>query len=156
MTSETRRRRQGSTRRAMRASFGFCRTHLLLTLTILSVIVGLLSGFILRGFNLNSEAVRLINFPGEIFMQVLKLMILPLIFSSLISALAQMDARESGQMGLLTLLYYTTTTIFATITGIILVLAIHPGNPAIKSDLQYSPVEHAPISPLDAFLDVVR
>ncbi|KAI1705887.1 sodium:dicarboxylate symporter family domain-containing protein [Ditylenchus destructor] len=146
----------GSTRRAMRALLGLCRTHLILTLTILSVIIGLLSGFILRGFNLNSETVRLINFPGEIFMQALKLMILPLIFSSLISALAQMDARESGQMGYMTLLYYTTTTVLAAITGIILVLAIHPGNPAITSDLQYSPVGHGPLSPLDAFLDVVR
>ncbi len=54
-------------------------------MTILSVVVGLLAGFLLRGYELSQPTLQLINFPGEIFMQVLKLMILPLIFSSLIS-----------------------------------------------------------------------
>lgn len=51
----------------------------------MSVIVGLSLGFILRQTELSAQTVQLINFPGEIFLQVLKLMILPLIFSSLIS-----------------------------------------------------------------------
>ena len=79
------------------------------------------------------EAVQLINFPGEIFLQVLKLMILPLIFSSLVAgecerrhfesiigdspALAQLDAKAAGQLGLLTVGYYATTTILSTIVG---------------------------------------
>lgn len=106
--------------------------------------------------NLSQESVRLINFPGEIFMQVLKLMILPLIFSSLVSALAQMDAKESGQMSLFTVGYYVITTLFATMTGILLVLVIHPGDPAIKQELAYLEIQHNPISPLDTFLDVIR
>jgi solute carrier family 1 (high affinity glutamate transporter) protein 2 len=64
------------------------RKNLLLALTILSVILGATFGFILRAVDVieaDSVASRLINFPGEIFMQILKMMILPLIISSLIS-----------------------------------------------------------------------
>ena len=96
----------------------FCRENPLLVMTMISVVLGVSLGFGLRPLNLSPETLTLINFPGEIFMQVLKMMILPLIFSSLISALAQMDARESGQMGLATVLYYLTTTVLATLVCI--------------------------------------
>ncbi|PIO72081.1 transporter, dicarboxylate/amino acid:cation Na+/H+ symporter family protein [Teladorsagia circumcincta] len=125
-------------------------------MTIVSVVLGVTLGFGLRPLNLPAETLQLINFPGEIFMQVLKMMILPLIFSSLISALAQMDAKESGQMGLATVLYYLTTTVLATLLGIFLVMTIHPGDPSIKAGtLEEVPVD-ADVSPLDTFLDLVR
>uniref|UniRef100_A0A0M3IN22 Amino acid transporter n=1 Tax=Ascaris lumbricoides TaxID=6252 RepID=A0A0M3IN22_ASCLU len=95
-----------------------CVNNLLLVLTISSVFIGLILGFILRPFNLSDEACLLINFPGEIFLQVLKMMILPLIFSSLISALAQMDASESGQMGITTVVYYIVTAALSTIVSL--------------------------------------
>uniref|UniRef100_A0A0N4ZAX4 Amino acid transporter n=1 Tax=Parastrongyloides trichosuri TaxID=131310 RepID=A0A0N4ZAX4_PARTI len=143
-------------RNSRKAIKKFVKTNLLLVLTICSVIIGLCLGFILRQFTLPKEAIILINFPGEIFMQVLKLMILPLIFSSLISALAQMNAKDSGQMGLITVLYYLTTTALATVTGIILVLVIHPGDPTIKDDIKVTGVTHASVNPLDTFLDLIR
>ncbi|VDM79406.1 unnamed protein product [Strongylus vulgaris] len=134
----------------------FCRDNTLLVMTIVSVILGVTLGFGLRPLNLSAETLQLINFPGEIFMQVLKMMILPLIFSSLISALAQMDAKESGQMGLATVLYYLTTTVLATLLGIFLVMTIHPGDPSIKAgSLPDVPVD-TDVSPLDTFLDLVR
>jgi hypothetical protein len=61
--------------------------NVLLVSTIVSVITGVAIGFALRPLQLAEETQRLINFPGEIFMRVLKMMILPLIFSSLISGL---------------------------------------------------------------------
>lgn len=130
--------------------------NVLLLLTLLSVFFGLLFGFFLRPLNLSQDTLNLINFPGEIFMQVLKMMILPLIFSSLISALAQMDAREAGQMGLTTVLYYLTTTVLATMLGIALVTAIHPGDPSVKEGILAMDTPDANVSPLDTFLDLVR
>ncbi|VDN57055.1 unnamed protein product [Dracunculus medinensis] len=90
-----------------------CCQNLLLTSTILSVFIGVILGFILREFQLSNEICLLINFPGEIFMQVLKMMILPLIFSSLTAA--QMDIKHSGQMGFATVLYYSTTALLSTV-----------------------------------------
>uniref|UniRef100_A0A0K0EB49 Amino acid transporter n=1 Tax=Strongyloides stercoralis TaxID=6248 RepID=A0A0K0EB49_STRER len=143
-------------RNSKKAIRKFLKHNFSLVFTIGAVVVGLLLGFLLRQFTLPKEVITLINFPGEIFMQILKLMILPLIFSSLISALAQMNAKDSGQMGLITVLYYLTTTALATITGIILVLVIHPGDPTIKNDIKVTGVSHGTINPLDAFLDLIR
>ncbi|CAD6194199.1 unnamed protein product [Caenorhabditis auriculariae] len=120
------------------------------------VALGVILGFGLRPLNLPQETLQLINFPGEIFMQVLKMMILPLIFSSLISALAQMDAKESGQMGLSTVLYYLTTATLATILGIFLVTVIQPGDPSIKGDHLAHVDNDNNVSAMDTFLDLVR
>lgn len=57
----------------------------LLVFTLIAVGIGFASGILLRQFDLSDNARNLVGFPGEIFMQVLKLMVLPLIFSSLIS-----------------------------------------------------------------------
>ena len=61
------------------------------------------------------------------------MLILPLIVSSIISALAQLDAQSSGKMGVRALIYYFGTTIIAAIVGIILVLSIRPGVRGEKS-----------------------
>ncbi len=113
------------------ALLGWLRRNLLLVLTILSVIVGGLVGFALRSANLSPSTVMLISFPGEILMHMLKMMILPLIMSSLISGiiyfdyhkcvifvgLAQLDAKQSGRMGSIAITYYMVTTILAVIVS---------------------------------------
>ncbi|KJH48656.1 hypothetical protein DICVIV_05215 [Dictyocaulus viviparus] len=48
----------------------FCRDNILLVMTIISVILGVSLGFGLRPLNLSAETLQLINFPGEIFMQI--------------------------------------------------------------------------------------
>ena len=55
------------------------------------------------------------------------MLILPLIVSSIISSLAQLDAQSSGKMGMRALIYYFGTTIIAAVVGIVLVLTIQPG-----------------------------
>uniref|UniRef100_A0A914V1G1 Amino acid transporter n=1 Tax=Plectus sambesii TaxID=2011161 RepID=A0A914V1G1_9BILA len=134
---------------------GAFKKNLLLFLTIGAVFVGVFIGFAGRPFQPSSETIRMINFPGEIFMQFLKMMLLPLIIASLISALAQLDAKESSKMGLLTLAYYLTTTMLATFTGIVLVLSIHPGDPQLKDDWAEGTID-TNISTMDTFMDLVR
>ncbi|VDK46528.1 unnamed protein product [Anisakis simplex] len=150
---------------------GWLRKNLLLIGTIASVVLGALLGFLLRPLNLTPQTITLVSFPGEILMHMLKLMILPLIISSLISGyskqrksnaiincfigLAQLDAKQSGRMGSLAILYYVATTIIAVITGIFLVLTIHPGDPTIKQDLGEG-MEGKTVSTIDTFLDLIR
>jgi len=131
------------------------RKNLLLVMTVASVILGALLGFALRSTDPSPQTVMLISFPGEILMNMLKLMILPLIVSSLISGLATLDAKSSGRMGSLAIAYYVFTTILAVITGIFLVLTIHPGDPTIKKDLGTG-VESRNVSTIDTFLDLIR
>ncbi|VDK86712.1 unnamed protein product, partial [Onchocerca ochengi] len=131
------------------------RQNLLLVLTIVSVLLGIQLGFIGRLFNLTVQSIVLVSFPGEILMRMLKLMILPLIISSLISGLSQLDAKQSGRMGFLAIFYYVATTVIAVITGIFLVLTIHPGDPTIKHDIGEG-TEAKVVSTLETFLDLLR
>jgi solute carrier family 1 (high affinity glutamate transporter) protein 2 len=99
----------------------------------------------------------LIGFPGDLLMRMLKMLIIPLIVSSLIAGLAQLDAKSSGRMGSRAIAYYFGTTMLAAVLGIILVLAIHPGNPKIKQEAMRAVQEtDTKVSTLDAMLDLVR
>ena len=81
----------------------------------------------INGCRITPDDITYIDFPGKIFISVLKMLILPLIVSSIISSLAQLDAQSSGKMGIRALVYYFGTTMLAAILGIILVLTIRPG-----------------------------
>ncbi|XGW08519.1 hypothetical protein V3C99_011106 [Haemonchus contortus] len=131
------------------------RKNLLLVMTIGSVIVGALLGFAVRSLHLSPQTIMLVSFPGELLMRMLKMMILPLIISSLISGLSQLDAKQSGKMGSLAITYYVLTTAIAVVTGIVLVLTIHPGDPSIKQDLGEG-TEGKKVSTLDTLLDLLR
>jgi proton glutamate symport protein len=68
------------------------------------------------------------SFFGSLFLQALKMLIVPLILSSIISGVAA--AGDSGAMGRLggkTLLYYLSTSALAILVGLTLVNAIAPG-----------------------------
>ncbi|XP_054706096.1 excitatory amino acid transporter-like [Uloborus diversus] len=136
-------------------TLAWMKINLLLMLTILGVLVGILFGFLARMGNYSEDVVALVSFPGEILMRMLKMLILPLIISSMISGLAQLDPKSSGKMGARALVYYFSTTILAAIVGIVLVLIIHPGDPSIKEEVGTG-TEEKKVSTLDAFLDLIR
>ncbi|XP_068509429.1 excitatory amino acid transporter 2 isoform X4 [Syngnathus scovelli] len=134
-------------------------THsLLLGLTVMGVVMGAVLGMLLRYMKVtDSSALTMVSFPGEILMRMLKMLILPLIISSLITGLAGLDARSSGRMGSRAMVYYMSTTIIAAILGVILVISIHPGNPKLRGGSAVSaPPKNQEVSSLDAFLDLIR
>ncbi|KAF7634332.1 Amino acid transporter [Meloidogyne graminicola] len=127
----------------------------LLILTIGAVFIGILSGCIGRLGKPNINIIRLIGFPGELLMRMLKCIILPLISSSLITGLAHLDVHQSGRMGVLAILYYLITTGIAVTTGIILVIVIHPGNPDHYPGQQNNK-NQTMNSVIDTILDLIR
>uniref|UniRef100_A0A4X2LR96 Amino acid transporter n=1 Tax=Vombatus ursinus TaxID=29139 RepID=A0A4X2LR96_VOMUR len=58
-----------------------CRRNGLLILSVLSVTIGCLLGFFLRTQHLSSQEISYIQFPGELLMRMLKMLILPLVVS---------------------------------------------------------------------------
>ncbi|KYN50352.1 Excitatory amino acid transporter [Cyphomyrmex costatus] len=132
-------------------------SNLLLALTIAGVLMGLVLGFLGRLVDFAPQSITLISFPGELLMRMLKMFILPLIISSLISGMAQLDVQRSGRIGFRALTYYSITTILAAIVGIAMVLMIHPGNPQIKtSATAVVRAEETKVSTVDAILDIIR
>uniref|UniRef100_A0A2K6V5D5 Amino acid transporter n=1 Tax=Saimiri boliviensis boliviensis TaxID=39432 RepID=A0A2K6V5D5_SAIBB len=131
-----------------------CKQNGLLILSVLSVIVGCLLGFFLRTRRLSQQEISYFQFPGELLMRMLKMMILPLVISSLMSGLASLDPKTSSRLGILTVAYYLWTTFMAVVVGIFMVSVIHPGSAAQKETAEQSgkPV----MSSADALLDLIR
>lgn len=61
------------------------KTNMLLVLTVIGVCLGVLLGFALREADPSPDVIMFISFPGEVLMRLLKMLILPLIISSLIT-----------------------------------------------------------------------
>ena len=77
-----------------------------------------------------------IAWMGKLFLRLLKMLIIPLILSSLISAVANLGGGASlGRLGLKTLSYYIMTSTIAILTGLFLVNLIKPG---IGADLSFA------------------
>ena len=68
-----------------------------------------------------------VKFIGELFLNMLRGIIIPLIIPSLIATLGSMNIKLSRKVGLRAIAYYLSTTAIAVILGIILVVTIRPG-----------------------------
>ncbi|MGC1273526.1 MAG: dicarboxylate/amino acid:cation symporter [Planctomycetaceae bacterium] len=70
---------------------------------------------------------------GEIFLNVLKMLVVPLVVTSVMSGVLGMgDVRKLGKPGAATLFYYLTTTAMAVVLGIVLVNVIRPGEGTVS------------------------
>ncbi len=74
------------------------------------------------------EGVKYVSWMGDIFLTALKMVIIPLILSSIISGVTSMGGGKNlGRLGMKTMLYYLSTSIIAILTGLVLVNIIRPG-----------------------------
>ena len=101
--------------------------NLLLILTFSGVVIGLVGGLALRYYEPTDSAIHLIAYPGELFMRLLKLMILPLVIASLVTGSASLNAKMSGMIAFRTILYFLITSLLSATVGLVLVVSIEPG-----------------------------
>ncbi|KAE9413588.1 hypothetical protein Angca_007041, partial [Angiostrongylus cantonensis] len=103
--------------------------NILLIFTVAGVVAGVVTGITLRDPDVkwSKRHLSYLRFPGDVFVQMLKMLILPLIMSSIISSLASVDSHTAGKLGMISLIYYFITTMMAVILGIVLVVMIQPG-----------------------------
>ncbi len=74
------------------------------------------------------QGVEYIAWMGDVFLRALKMVIIPLIFSSIISGVTSMgEGKNLGRMGLKTLTYYLATSTLAIVTGLFIVNLVKPG-----------------------------
>lgn len=65
---------------------------------------------------------------GTLFILLLKVVIIPLIFVSVLCGVAGVgDIRKLGSLGVKTIVYFLSTTALAVVSGIVLVQLLHPG-----------------------------
>ncbi|MDM8557074.1 cation:dicarboxylase symporter family transporter [Desulfococcaceae bacterium HSG7] len=76
------------------------------------------------------------KYAGDIFIRLLRMMIVPLVFASIFMAVVNLgDIRQLGKIGGKTVAYYMATTGLAVLIGLILVNIIHPGHGIDKEAL---------------------
>nr|XP_061834327.1 excitatory amino acid transporter 5-like isoform X2 [Nerophis lumbriciformis] len=132
----------------------FAKRNGLLILSVVAVLSGCTLGFMLRGSHLSTQAKIYFSFPGELLMRMLKMLILPLITSSLMSGLSSMESKACCRMGVLTVTYYLWTTFIAVVVGIVLVVLIKPG---VGTEMESNRLGGGPVmTSADALLDLIR
>ncbi|NNG12818.1 MAG: dicarboxylate/amino acid:cation symporter [Halobacteria archaeon] len=93
---------------------------------VLAVVAGQLTGMDTSLFGLRFYDIY--DFLGTLFLNALKMLIVPLIVSSIITGIAGVGASGAmGRLGGKTLLYYMTTSLFAILVGLSLVNLVSPG-----------------------------
>lgn len=96
---------------------------------LIGMVLGILFGiiFVSAGWDFKIAEDWIIPF-GDIFMHLLKLIAVPLVFTSLITGIGGVgDITSLSKLGWKTLITYIATTILAISIGVILVLTIRPG-----------------------------
>ncbi|KAJ8973438.1 hypothetical protein NQ317_005290 [Molorchus minor] len=136
---------------------GCLRSNVLTIATVGGVIMGAVLGVVLRitKDEWTEREIMYVGYIGTVFLQMLKSLILPLIVSSLISAIANLDLSLSGKIAARTIAFYLTTTFAAVVLGIVLVVTIKPG--AGQEDVEASSSEESRnTTTVDTLLDLVK
>ncbi|XP_071099647.1 excitatory amino acid transporter-like [Haliotis cracherodii] len=108
--------------------FRVIRSNLLVILTFVGVTVGFVIGYCVRLATPSQDALIWIGLPGEMYMRMLKMMILPLIICSVIAGTASLDPKCNGRVSLISLFYIITTNAIPALVSIAITIAIKPGN----------------------------
>ncbi|MFH1196151.1 MAG: dicarboxylate/amino acid:cation symporter [bacterium] len=82
------------------------------------------------------EYVSYVSWLGNIFLRALSMIMVPLILSSIVSGITSIGTGHSlGRIGLKTFTYYISTSLFAILTGLLLINILQPG---VGADLGFS------------------
>ena len=98
-----------------------------------------------------------VGWLGQLFMRLLRMIIVPLVITSIISGVASAGGgRTVGRMFGKTLTYYLVSSFLAALTGLVLFNIINPGRGYPVTDTGTEPPELAtPDSAVDLLLDIV-
>lgn len=103
-----------------------------LTLThqiVLGLALGVLAGAVVSKVWPNSEVPDLFKPFSELFLRLIKMVIAPLIFSSLVAGVAGAGpVKKVGRMGIRALIYFEVVTFFALGLGLLAVNIVRPGD----------------------------
>jgi proton glutamate symport protein len=120
---------------------------------LIAMLVGTIAGLI--G---GDAVVPKVGWLGSLFIRLLKMVIVPLILTSIISGVAAVGGgRDLGRLFGKTLGYYVLSSTLAILAGLVVVNIIRPGDGAViaGSDKAEIPEVSTPSSPIDLILDIV-
>jgi Na+/H+-dicarboxylate symporter len=124
---------------------------------LIGLVLGIASGLVL------GERASHLKPAGDLFINALKMLIIPLVFSSLVVGITSMsDMKKLGRVGLKTIMYFLGTTAAAVTIGLIVAALFRPGtgvtlqqggtvNPVEAPGMVETLVSLVPANPVQAF-----
>ncbi|XP_067845609.1 neutral amino acid transporter A [Heptranchias perlo] len=140
--------------------WAFLRRNGLVLFTVSGVLVGVAVGMGVRNLHISRTQRIYFAFPGELLLRLLKMVILPVVFCSLVSGAASLDTKALGRLGGKATLFFALTTLIGSTVGVALGLIIKPGQHSQSGDPD--PTNSGSGSQLpakeatDSFLDLFR
>lgn len=89
-----------------------------------------MGGTDVTGITVAEKVIPYISPFGEVFVHMLKMIVVPIIFLSLVAGASNLPINRFGRIGLKTILWYLFCSLLAAILGTCLALAINPGSGA--------------------------
>ncbi|XP_054285385.1 excitatory amino acid transporter 1 isoform X1 [Macrosteles quadrilineatus] len=138
----------------MKKCFG---ENLLTMLTVAGVVGGGVLGFTLRASKpiWTPREVMYVQFIGDLFLNMLKGLIIPLLVSSIVAAIGSLDLTLSSKIGFRAITYYVATTTLAVFQGIVLVNVIKPGKNQGSSNITRTGSSRN-VTTADTLMDLAR
>ncbi|MCZ8512213.1 cation:dicarboxylase symporter family transporter [Paenibacillus filicis] len=106
------------------------------------IVIGLVLGIALGAAFYGNPAISTYLQPiGDVFMRLIKMIVVPIVISTLIVGVAGVgDIKKLGKLGGKTLLYFEVVTLIAIVVGLLFANVIHPGTGVnmehlVKSDI---------------------
>lgn len=127
----------------------------------IQILIGLILGIIVGAVFYGNPSVGLFLQPfGDIFIRLIKMIVVPIVFSSLVVGVAGVgDIKHVGKIGGKTLLYFELVTTVAIVIGLLVANLVHPGigvniNELSTSNIQKY-VETAETASHHGFMDTI-
>ncbi|KAJ8298791.1 hypothetical protein KUTeg_022851 [Tegillarca granosa] len=100
--------------------------NILVFFVLLGAGIGFGIGFGVRPLESTSDAVMWLGLPGDIFMRMLKMTIVPLIIASLIAGTASLDPRANGKMGIMSVGFVILSNFFGAFLAVAMFFIFRP------------------------------
>lgn len=108
----------------------------------------------MRQYKVPEDGLLLLSYPGELFMRLLKLLILPLIISSILVGTSTINSSLSSKIIHRTLAYFALTSFLNATLGIVLALLLKPGHTKVNANVPMRVTKR--VNLLDSVLDLGR
>ncbi|VDI07835.1 Hypothetical predicted protein [Mytilus galloprovincialis] len=129
------------------------KANLLVLLTLVGAAIGFIIGVIVRNTNPTDSTLMWVGILGEVYLNMLKMMIVPLIVSSVITGTATLDPKANGKISLVCLGYIMSMNFLGCLVGSILCVIVRPGEIAKTEVHAFNSV---PLETEDIFADLLR